>query len=173
MHQKENNLFMDQSINNKTAEINQLIRNFDLIPHPEGGYYKETYRSDIDFGNRKLMTAIYFLLTSENVSHFHRIKSDELWFHHAGSPLIVHTLTDKGHQQHLVGNPLIANMESQFLVPKDTIFGSTVSEENSFSFVSCVVAPGFDFADFELFTKEQLVKEYPSEEKIIERLTIK
>lgn len=159
--------------NSKSAEINQLIQSFDLIPHPEGGYYKETYRSDIDFGNRKLMTAIYFLLTSENVSHFHRIKSDELWFHHAGSPLIVHTLTEEGHQEHLVGNPLIPNMKSQFLVEKDTIFGSTVSEENSFSFVSCVVAPGFDFNDFELFTKEQLLKKYPSEEKIIERLTIK
>lgn len=159
--------------NSKSAEINQLIQNFDLIPHPEGGYYKETYRSDMDFGNRKLMTAIYFLLTSENVSHFHRIKSDELWFHHAGSPLIVHTLTESGHLEHLVGSPLIPNMKSQFLVEKDTIFGSTVLEADSYSFVSCVVAPGFDFLDFELFTKEQLMKKYPSEEKIIERLTIK
>ena len=164
---------MDQSNNNTLVEIKQLIQNFDLIPHPEGGFYKETYRSEIDFGERKLMTAIYFLLTSENVSNFHRIKSDELWFHHAGSPLIVHTLTEDGHQQHLVGNPLIPNMKSQFLVSKDTIFGSTVSEENSYSFVSCVVAPGFDFNDFELFTKAQLLKEYPAEEKIIEILTIK
>lgn len=171
---KENNSFMDQSINNSnSAEINALIKNFDLIPHPEGGYYKETYRSDIDFGNRKLMTAIYFLLTSENVSNFHRIKSDELWFHHAGSPLIVHTLTSEGHQEHPVGNPLIPNMKSQFLVPKDTIFGSTVMDENSYTFVSCVVAPGFDFADFELFTSDELLKLYPAEHEIIARLTAK
>ena len=164
---------MDQSNNNTLAEIKQLIQNFDLIPHPEGGFYKETYRSEIDFGERKLMTAIYFLLTSENVSNFHRIKSDELWFHHAGSPLIVHTLTEDGHQQHLVGNPLIPNMKSQFLVSKDTIFGSTVSEENSYSFVSCVVAPGFDFNDFELFTADELLKNYPLQETIIRRLTVK
>lgn len=163
---------MDQSNNNMLAEIKQLIQNFDLIPHPEGGFYKETYRSEIDFGERKLMTAIYFLLTSENVSNFHRIKSDELWFHHAGSPLIVHTLTENGHQQHVVGNPLIPNMKSQFLVSKDTIFGSTVSEENSYSFVSCVVAPGFDFNDFELFTADELLKNYPQQEAIIRRLTV-
>lgn len=172
MLQKENNSFMDQSNNKRLEEINQLIQNFDLIPHPEGGFYKETYRSDINIGNRKIMTSIYFLLTSENVSNFHRIKSDELWFHHAGSPLIVHTLTDKGHQQNLVGNPLIPNMKSQFLVTKDTIFGSTVSEENSYSFVSCVVAPGFDFDDFELFSKDDLLIQFPNHEGIIERLTI-
>lgn len=164
---------MAQSINKSTLEeINALIENFDLIPHPEGGYYKETYRSDIDFGNRKLITAIYFLLTSENVSNFHRIKSDELWFHHAGSPLIVHTLTAAGHVEHPVGNPLIPNMKSQFLVPKDTIFGSTVLEENSYAFVSCVVAPGFDFADFELFSAKELLKAYPAEHQIISRLTL-
>lgn len=164
---------MDQSNNNNiSAEIQQLIQNFDLIPHPEGGFYKETYRSDLTVGNRKLMTAIYFLLTSENVSNFHRIKSDELWFHHAGSPLIVHTLSSAGHQENLVGNPLIPNMATQFLVEKDTIFGSTVLEENSYSFVSCVVAPGFDFEDFELFTSEELLTEFPSESDIISRLTI-
>ena len=164
---------MDQSNNNtSSAEIKALIEKFDLIPHPEGGFYKETYRSEMDFGNRKIMTAIYFLLTSDHVSHFHRIKSDELWFYHAGSPLIVHTLTSEGHREHLVGNPLKKDMNSQFLVKKDTIFGSTVLEEDQYSFVSCVVAPGFDFADFELFTKDELLKEYPLEEKIIERLTM-
>ncbi len=157
--------------NESSTEIQKLIENFDLVPHPEGGFYKETYRSEVDFGNRKLITAIYFLLTSDNVSHFHRIKSDELWFHHAGSPLIVHTLTTAGHQQYLVGNPLIPNMNSQFLVPKDTIFGSTVSEENSYAFVSCVVAPGFDFNDFELFTRSELIKQHPEEAEIIKRLT--
>jgi predicted cupin superfamily sugar epimerase len=165
---------MDQSINNNNiaGEIQQLIQNFGLIPHPEGGFYKETYRSDIAFGHRKLITAIYFLLTSENVSNFHRIKSDELWFHHAGSPLVVHTLTEAGHQENVVGNPLIPNMNSQFLVEKDTVFGSTVLEADSYSFVSCVVAPGFDFNDFELFTAKELLMKYPNEEHIIGRLTI-
>jgi predicted cupin superfamily sugar epimerase len=155
------------------TSIETIIEKLDLKPHPEGGYYKETYRSVetcLD-GSRNLQTAIYFLLTSDNVSHFHRIKSDEIWYFHAGSPLIVHTLTDKGHTQHLVGNDLLAGQTPQLLVPKDIIFGSSVLEKDSYSLVSCSVAPGFDFADFELFTKEDLMEKYGEYEEIIDLLT--
>ena len=156
-----------------TKEIELLIENLELIPHPEGGFYKETYRSTetIDSGKRQLMTSIYFLLTSSNVSKFHRIKSDEIWFFHAGSPLIVHVLNENGHTENLVGLNLQKGEQPQFMVPKNAIFGSTVQEANSFSFVSCVVAPGFDFADFELFTKEDLLPLFPLHEKIISQLT--
>ena len=153
--------------------IDTIIEKLSLQPHPEGGYYKETYRS-VDTcleGSRKLQTAIYFLLTSDNVSRFHRIKSDEIWYFHAGSPLIVHTLTEKGHTQHLVGNDLLAGQTPQLLVPKDTIFGSSVLEKDSYSLVSCSVAPGFDFADFELFSKEELMQDYAEFEGIIDLLT--
>lgn len=154
-------------------KVNHLVKELELLPHPEGGFYKETYRSDMTIPGmeRQLMTTIYFLLTSENISRFHRIKSDEIWFYHGGSPLIVHTLTSEGHQEHVVGNDFEKGYFPQFLVPKDTIFGSSVLEENSYSLVSCVVAPGFDFADFELFDTEILLKEYPNDELIIRRLS--
>lgn len=154
-------------------EIQHLVKKLNLKPHPEGGFYSETYRSTetIPRMNRQLMTSIYFLLTSENVSRFHRIKSDEIWFFHAGSPLIVHTLDQNGHKENLVGLDILNGEQPQFLVPKDTIFGSTVKQENSYSLVSCVVAPGFDFEDFELFTKEDLIALFPKEEVIISRLT--
>ena len=155
------------------SEISNIIQKLSLQPHPEGGFYKETYRSNdtcLD-GSRNLQTAIYFLLTSDNVSHFHRIKSDEIWYFHAGSPLVVHTLTDEGHTQHLVGNDLLAGQTPQLLVQKNTIFGSSVLEKDSYSLVSCSVAPGFDFADFELFTKADLMKDYPDCEGIIDLLT--
>jgi len=144
-----------------------------LQPHPEGGFYKEVYRSEetIVGDERNLMTSIYFLLTSENVSKFHRIKSDELWFHHVGSPLIVHTLDENGHHEHVVGSDFEKNMQPQFMVTKNTIFGSSVMKENSFSLVSCVVAPGFDFRDFELFTTESLLELFPNELEIIQRLS--
>lgn len=153
--------------------IAEFVEKLDMKPHPEGGFYSETYRSDeqIPGKNRDLMTAIYFLLTSGNVSRFHRIKSDELWFWHAGSPLTVHTLDEKGHTEHLVGMDLSNGEAPQLLVKKDTIFGSSVNVENGFSLVSCVVAPGFDFADFELFTKEELLPQFPDCEAIIDRLT--
>lgn len=154
-------------------EISTIIEKLQMLPHPEGGFYKETYRSKdtcLD-DSRNLQTAIYFLLTSDNVSHFHRIKSDEIWYFHSGSPLVVHTLTDKGHTQHLVGNDLLAGQTPQLLVQKNTIFGSSVFEKDSYSLVSCSVAPGFDFADFELFTKADLMKDYPDFERIIDLLT--
>lgn len=155
--------------------IQELVTKFNLQAHPEGGFYSETYRSDqlTASQDRNLVTCIYFLLTSENVSNFHRIKSDEMWFFHEGSSLTVHTLDPQnGHLQHAVGNEIQKGQTPQLVVPKNTIFGSSVADENSYSFVSCVVAPGFDFNDFELFTRDALLEEYPKEFAIIERLTV-
>ena len=156
-------------------EIKQLIEKFDLRPHPEGGYYSETYRSKIDIPkvDRQLMTAIYFLLPSGSVSHFHRIKSDEIWFFHSGSSLSVHTLDNHGHTIHKVGNNILSGEVPQLLVKANTIFGSSVDDKDSYSFVSCVVAPGFDFKDFELFKAKDLLPGFPECEEIIEQLTTK
>jgi uncharacterized protein len=156
------------------TEIEKIVKELDLIPHPEGGYYRETYRSEetVKNGKRNLITSIYFLLTSENVSHFHRIKSDEIWYYHGGSPLVVHVLDAAGHHEHIVGLDFEKKYLPQFLVPKNTIFGSTVLEKNNYSLVSCVVAPGFDFTDFELLKKEELLIEYPMHQNIIEKLTL-
>ena len=154
--------------------IQELVTKFNLQAHPEGGFYSETYRSDqlTASQDRNLVTCIYFLLTSENVSNFHRIKSDEMWFFHEGSSLTVHTLDPQnGHLQHAVGNEIQKGQTPQLVVPKNTIFGSSVTDENSYSFVSCVVAPGFDFNDFELFTQDALLEEYPESESIIRQLT--
>lgn len=154
--------------------IQELVTKFNLQAHPEGGFYSETYRSDqlTASQDRNLVTCIYFLLTSENVSNFHRIKSDEMWFFHEGSSLTVHTLDPQNrHLQHAVGNEIQKGQTPQLVVPKNTIFGSSVTDENSYSFVSCVVAPGFDFNDFELFSRKVLLEEYPEEFAIIERLT--
>lgn len=154
--------------------IQELVTKFNLQAHPEGGFYSETYRSDqlTASQDRNLVTCIYFLLTSENVSNFHRIKSDEMWFFHEGSSLTVHTLDPQnGHLQHAVGNEILKGQTPQLVVPKNTIFGSSVTDENSYSFVSCVVAPGFDFNDFELFTRDALLEEFPESESIIRQLT--
>ncbi|MDG1658478.1 MAG: cupin domain-containing protein [Crocinitomicaceae bacterium] len=153
--------------------IEKLIKHFNLLEHPEGGYYTEVYRSPIDIPSRdrQLMTSIYFLLRSQDVSHFHRIKSDELWFFHSGSPLIVHTLDSEGHKEHLLGMDMEKGQAPQVLVKAETIFGSTVSDPDSYSLVSCAVAPGFDFRDFELFKTNELLEAYPDEEEIIRRLT--
>ncbi len=154
--------------------IQYLVDKLGLLPHPEGGFYKETYRAEDSIstpsGDRNLMTSIYFLLTSENVSHFHRIKSDEHWYFHEGSPLTIHTLDSNGHKELKLGT-VSEGLSPHHLVKKEVIFGSTVDAPHSYALVSCAVAPGFDFADFELFETDDLLKEYPQEEEIIRRLT--
>jgi predicted cupin superfamily sugar epimerase len=155
------------------TQLQQLINELELQAHPEGGYYKETYRSaqTLDGQDRHLLTSIYFLLTAENVSRFHRIKSDELWYFHAGSPLIVHTLSERGHEQHHLGLDLSKGQQPFLWIPKDTIFGSSILDAEGYALVSCAVAPGFDFRDFELFTAEQLLLKFAAHREIIERLT--
>lgn len=157
---------------NSKARIQALIEQFDLQAHPEGGYYKETYRSveTID-GEQSLMTSILFLLTSDNASNFHRIQSDEHWYFHEGSPLVVHVIGESGHEQRLLGLDLTAGQRPYQLVKKKEIFGSEVQVEGGYALVSCAVAPGFMFRDFELFSRKELLDQYPDYEAIICRLT--
>lgn len=159
-------------MNNKIQEI---INKFGMLPHPEGGFYKETYRSSelCLNGSRNLKTVIYFLLRSEDVSHFHRIKSDEMWYYHAGSPLVVHSIDDQGnYNEQKLGINFNQGEIPQYLVLKNTIFGSSVFEKNSYSLVSCSVSPGFDFEDFELFKQADLLEQFPHHHEIISKLTL-
>lgn len=153
--------------------VKQLIAELNLQAHPEGGYFSEIYRSGDTVqtagGQRNLMTSIYFLLTSKDVSRFHVIQSDELWFHHEGSNLSVHVLDESGHHTLPLGR-IGENARPQQLVTKGKIFGSTVDELDSYALVSCVVAPGFDFQDFKLLDKSELLEKYPEFNEIIARL---
>ncbi len=162
----------------KNAEF--WIQNLDLMPHPEGGFYRESYRSNIETepkklpknikGSRRLCTSIYYLLRSEEKSKFHRLKSDELWYYHHGSSLKVVMIDHEGNKQTKFLGPNFEKAE-QFclLVPAGTIFGAEVTEKSSYSLFSCVVSPGFEFDDFEMFDKEDLLQAYPKHSEIIER----
>lgn len=165
--------------NMKTPEY--WIRHLELLPHPEGGFYKETYRASESasaaelpdrFGAaRSFSTAIYFLLRSHDRSLFHRIKSDELWHYHAGGSLYIYILTDAGVITRTLG-PDVENGESlQVVVPANCWFGAKVAAENSYTLSGCTVAPGFDFADFELADRQTLLKTFPACSAIIELLT--
>lgn len=152
-----------------------------LEPHPEGGYYKSTFQSaelisdqelkvNID-GKRHLYTSIYFLLTSKDISHFHRLISDEVWYYHAGSSLTIHMIKENGDYEEIkLGLNVEKGEVPQAVVPKNTIFGSSVMEKDTFSLVGCMVSPGFDFQDFELFTQNELLADYPDHEEIIKKL---
>ena len=153
-----------------------------LQRHPEGGYYRETYRSDDQIsaealpdrfsGPRSVSTAIAFLLPGDEISALHRIKSDEVWHHYAGSALTVHVIDPDGSYRGLsLGNDLHAGESLQAVVPAGRWFGATVDDEASYALVGCTVSPGFDFDDFELGVRTDLIERYPQHRSIIERLT--
>lgn len=151
----------------------QLIEKYQLRTHPEGGHYLETYRSREKIektalpnrfsGERNFATAIYFLLEGKQFSAFHRIQSDELWHFYSGAGLHIYVLHPDGRGELLkLGDDLENGYSFQQMVPAGCWFASKPVREDGFSFVGCTVAPGFDFADFELAEKNVLIKEYPT-----------
>lgn len=162
----------------KKRDEHYYIEKLGLLPHKEGGYFKRSFEStelitdqelSVSYdGDRKLYTSIYFLLTSNNISHFHRLKSDELWYFHGGHSLMIHIIDEQGQYKEFKLGLDIENGEvPQVLVPKNCIFGSSVPEENAFALVGCMVSPGFEFTDFELFTQKELLEKYPEHKDII------
>jgi uncharacterized protein len=156
------------------------IEHLHLLPHPEGGYYAETYRSKgfipadalQEFNAaRSYSTAIYYLLQQGDFSAFHRIKSDECWHYYAGDTLLIHVLHNNGeHECIRLGRSIDKGETFQFVVPANTWFAAECTSNSNFVLSGCTVAPGFDFADFEMADKRQLVKEFPAHYEVISRL---
>lgn len=157
----------------------RLIHALGLQPHPEGGHFRETYRSTesvrcSDGRIRSASTAIYYLLRGGDYSAWHRIRSDELWHFHAGTPLEVHVLTDDGKLvTHRLGNPLeYPGAVFQAMVPANHWFAAerVSSGPEDFSLLGCTVAPGFEFSEFELAEASDLAARFPVHSRTIHGL---
>ena len=163
------------------------VEMFNMTAHPEGGYFAETYRSaevipqaalpDRFQGARSFGTAIYFLLESHQFSALHRIQSDEIWHFYAGLPLEISVISPGGELTIIrLGNRPDQGEVFQAVVQAGCWFGSkpasdSTATDDNFSFVGCTVAPGFDFADFELADRTTLLAEFPQHQAVIDRLT--
>ena len=157
--------------------MEEIVNKFKLQPHPEGGFFSETYRSPdrvqhpsiTEGGVRSASTSILFLLTPLNVSRFHRIASDEVWHFYLGSPMTVVELREGGAMvKTVLGNSvrelLSGDMVVQHVVRAGTWFGSYGNEGGEYSLVGCTVAPGFDFSDFELASRSRLLALFAGDE---------
>lgn len=158
------------------------VETFAMQPHPEGGYFAETYRSAERIPKaglperfteaRSFSTAIYFLLERQHMSALHRIASDEVWHFYAGGSLEIFVITPTGELTVIrLGNNLEQGDIFQAVVPAGCWFGSKPAPGTDFSLVGCTVSPGFDFADFEMARQENLLREFPQHREIIEALT--
>jgi uncharacterized protein len=158
------------------------IDRLQLAPHPEGGYFRQTY-SDRTLiaaealppgftGPRPASTAIYFLLEKGNFSAFHRIRSDEVWHFYAGDAIEIIVLkTDGAGEKILLGGKIQDGESFQAVVGAGQWFASRLVEGGSFALVGCTVAPGFHFDDFVIAARDELIKKYPQHRTLIERLT--
>lgn len=164
------------------TEAENIAKKLNMQPHPEGGYYKETYRSegfiseaslDDDIsGSRNYSTGIYFMLTSDTFSAFHRIKQDEMWHFYKGAPLRLHIISKSGDYSNvIIGNDIEKGETPQFTVKSRDWFASEVIGKNNYSLVGCTVSPGFDFRDFELPERDFLISKFPQHSEIITKLT--
>lgn len=159
----------------------EWIDRLGLQAHPEGGFYRESYRSPLSFpgepsdgfpNGRSHSTAIYFLLEKGDFSAFHRIRSDELWHFYSGSGVDIHVIDPGGNYDCLkLGLDVEAGQQPQAVVPAGCWFASEVVEGGAYALVGCTVAPGFDFADFEMAGRDTLASQFPEHRQLIERLT--
>ena len=148
-----------------------FIRALEMEPHVEGGYCRELYKSPLKFGERLISSTIYYLLKAGQVSKFHRLKSDELWFFHCGDPLLIHQIDEKGNlATERLGLEAGEKDKPQIAIAGGHIFGAELSAGGEFCLVSCMVSPGFDYRDFEMFSEAELIEKYPQHQAVIKRL---
>ncbi len=156
------------------------IKNLSLLPHPEGGYYKEVYRAGETInsnvlptrftGDRVFSTSIYFLLVEGNFSAFHRIKSDEIWHFHDGYPINIYVIGNNGRLEiHTLGIQPHKGHFPQITIPANLWFAS--ESTGKYSLAGCSVSPGFDFCDFELADRDTLLNLYGEHRSVIEQFT--
>ncbi len=155
-------------------EINSFIEALHLEPHPEGGYYREMHRSQTivcalkSLEQKSAYTSIYYLLSGGDFSSWHRIKSDETWFFHVGCDVLIYYFDEKKLLQTFQLG--LASKNLQATIPANTWFSAKPLSDSSFCLVSCAVAPGFEFTDFEIGRREELIGEFGSSKKNIEAI---
>ena len=165
-----------------TDPVQELVKALALQPHPEGGWYRETYRAAETVassalperydGPRSHATAIYFLLDAAGFSALHRLKSDEQWHFYSGSTLTIHVIHPDGRYAPVRLGPDLDRGETfQAVVPHGCWFGASVDAPDGHALVGCSVAPGFDFADFEMASRRDLCRTFPDHARLITRLT--
>jgi predicted cupin superfamily sugar epimerase len=158
-----------------THNASYYINHLNLQPHPEGGYYREVFRSEQEVLRagattvKQACTSIYYLLERGDFSGFHRIASDELWYFHTGAPLFIHVIGENGsHSQIELSDELSGSLST--VVKAGLWFASEIPSKEGFALVSCAVAPGFEFSEFEMAQKETMLALYPQHGELLERL---
>jgi uncharacterized protein len=152
-----------------------LIKRLKLKKHPEGGYFKQTYTADtvvniVGYDKpRYISTAIYYMLVGDQFSALHRVKSDELWHHYTGGSLTLYAIHNRKLSRIKMGKS--RGEVPQVVIKANTWFAASLNDKESYCLLGCTVSPGFDYNDWELAERNELIKTYPQHRTIIERYT--
>jgi len=154
------------------SAMDQLVKSLELKPHPEGGYYRETYRAPLQVetaqGKRNVGTAIYYLLPKGAYAAFHRVTSDEVWHHYDGAPLMLHLIENGAHRQVRLGRQVGEGEQPQAVVRAGVLQAAEPLGE--YALCGCTVAPGFDFADWSMPPFDEMAVDYPKHREVLKRL---
>jgi predicted cupin superfamily sugar epimerase len=163
------------------TEAETIVKALNLKKHPEGGYFSEVYRSEETLENdlherftgiHSLYTSIYFLLSENDFSAFHVLKSDEIWHFYEGTTLDIHIIDPNGsHSKITLGKDFTSGEKYQYLIKAGNYFAAEVRDKTSFALVGCTVSPGFEYSDFVLCKRKETLKKFPAHKDLIERLT--
>lgn len=166
-------------------DYRSIIERLNLLPHPEGGYYRRNWQSQMQselrdpagkilHPQRSAGSSILYLLPSKEVSLWHRVNCDEMWHYYQGSTLLIHLLSGaRGHEEMHLGMRLDQGELPQFAIPMGTWFCAEVAEEDSYTFCGCTLWPSFSYADFELAEQQRLLDEFPAHADLISRIFTK
>ena len=135
---------------------------YNLTKHPEGGSFAEVYTSSFVTADRAYMGSIYFLLDKDEISHFHQIDCDEIWYYHEGCGMKISVLKDGIKKEYMLGKDAEAGQRMMIVIEKDSIFAAENLDKKQFTFVSCATAPAFRYEGFFLVYKEQIRRDYPN-----------
>jgi predicted cupin superfamily sugar epimerase len=162
--------------------VQQIVERLDLKPHPEGGYFREVYRSDLTLqhpgipqgrdNERRAGSLIYFLLGPDDFSAFHRVKwTDEIWHFYAGGAIELHLIDEAGrYTKRLLSNDLQTG-DPTAIIGAGCWQAARLAPGAEWALGGCTVAPGFDFADFEMPTRDALIAAHPAHAAVITELT--
>lgn len=160
-----------------------LIRHLNLAPHPEGGFYRETYRSPVVLprtalseaydGDRSASTCIYYMLFQNSFSYLHKVASDEIFHFYAGNPVEMLQLNpvDGTSKITMLGSDVLADQRPQLVVPAGIWQGCRLVGGGEYALMGCTVAPGFEFADYELAERSEMCAAFPDQVEMITALT--
>lgn len=155
------------------SRVDERVRALGLTPHPEGGYYREMYRAPLQVetprGPRSAGTAIYYLLPRGEFAAWHQVASDEVWHFYDGDPLTLYLLGAQGLEAVTLGREVSQGERPQVVVPAGVLQAAV--PRGDYSLVGCTVAPGFDFADWEMPSRDTLVARHPEHAELFRQFT--